>query len=280
MIGCVKNRTRARPRKSLGQHWLRDRRVLRRIAEAAGFTDEDTVVEVGAGTGLLTRLLAQRARRLIAVEVDSRLAEGLREAFGGDPSVAVVEADITAISVEELLRRGGGGPPYVVAGNLPYFIGTAIVRKFLYAATPPRWLIVTLQREVAESIVAQPGRMTYLAVEAQLMARARILFRIPPRAFQPPPKVWSAVVRLDLLEAPEFELDSRERFLEFVRAGFAAPRKQIRNSLAIGLRAGPASAESLLETAGVDPKKRPAELALSEWRDVYFAYRRGQREAG
>ncbi len=268
--------TRARPRKSLGQHWLTDRNALQRIADAADLAPADTVIEVGPGTGLLTHLLAQRATRLITVEIDHALAEGLRRRYAETPNVAVIEADILETPVEDVLNQGQGGLPYVVIGNLPYFIGTAIVRKFLRAAVRPRRLIVTLQLEVAERMAAAPGRMSYLSAETQLFAEAQILFRLPPRAFQPPPKVRSAVVRLDVRDSPDIEVDDLDAFLSLVQAGFAAPRKRLRNSLAIGLRLPAAAAERILASAAIEPGVRPAGLSLDDWRGVYFAYRRHQ----
>lgn len=261
------------PRKALGQHWLVDSRVLERIAAAADFTGEDTVVEVGAGTGLLTSLLASGASRLIAVEVDARLCSALRSKFAGRANVAVVEADVLAKTPEEILSEGGGRMPYVVVGNLPYFIGTAIVRRFLRAVARPRWLLVTLQAEVAESMAAEPGRMTYLSVETQIFAEPRVLFYIPAKAFRPRPKVRSAVLRLDVAEPSKVEVDDTDAFLGLVRAGFAAPRKQVRNSLAIGLRVSAAESATLLAAAGIDPAVRPSQLTLDDWRALYFAWR-------
>src|SRR5690349_12541595 len=123
--------TPARAKKRLGQHWLVDHGAVRRIADAAEIRPDETVIEVGPGRGALTEALAERASRLIAVEVDSALAESLREKYEGSANVTVVEGDVLELSMEEILNRGGGGMPYVVVGNLPYFIGTAIVRKFL-----------------------------------------------------------------------------------------------------------------------------------------------------
>jgi 16S rRNA (adenine1518-N6/adenine1519-N6)-dimethyltransferase len=270
-------RLRARPRKSLGQHWLTDRSALRRILEAAEIQDDESVVEIGAGTGLLTELLADRACKLTAVEVDERLALRLRERFSRRENVTVVAGDVLEMAPEEALAAGGGGMPYVVVGNLPYFIGTAIVRRFLEASVRPRRIVVTLQAEVAESMAAPPGRMKYLAVEVQTLAEAKVLFHLRPRAFKPPPKVRSAVVRLDVLDTSDAEVDDREAFLALVRAGFAAPRKRLRNSLAVGLRIPPSEAGEMLSRAGVDPEQRPANLSLADWREVYFAYR-GNKE--
>jgi len=271
---CVREARQRYPRKALGQHWLVGRRFLSRIAVAADFREEDTVIEVGAGTGLLTELLARDARCLIAVEVDPNLAAGLQERFASQATVSVVETDILALPSEELLIRGRGCPPYVVVGNLPYFIGTAIVRHFLRAAVPPRWLLVTLQAEVAQRMAAPPGRMSYLSVETQLFATARVLSFIPARAFRPPPKVRSAVLRLDLLDSPAVAVDDLQAFLGLVQAGFAAPRKRLRNSLAVGLRGRPLEAEAILSAAGVDAALRPAGLSLEDWARVYQAYRR------
>jgi 16S rRNA (adenine1518-N6/adenine1519-N6)-dimethyltransferase len=265
--------TRRRPRKSLGQHWLSDPGYLKRIASAAEIDVEETVVEVGAGTGLLTRRLVEVAAKVIAVEVDPSLAARLREKFVGAPNVTVVEADVMALAPEEILAWGGSGLPYVVVGNLPYYIGTPIVRRFLEAAVKPRRMVVMLQSEVAESMCAKPGRMSYLSVQMQLHAETRVLFQVPPRAFRPPPKVRSAVVRLDVRDGPAVEVDDPAAFLEFARAGFAAPRKQLRNSLAVGLGWKGPAVDELLEASGLEGTRRPATLSLGDWRDVYYAYR-------
>ena len=265
--------SRGRLRKALGQHWLVDRRVLGRIARAADITPEDTVIEVGAGTGLLTALLAQRSARLIAVEVDPELAAALRERFRDREHVHVLEANVLSVAPEELLARGGGGLPYVVVGNLPYFIGSAIVRHFLAARAQPRRLLVTLQAEVARNVAAAPGDMTFLSAEVQYYAEPRLLFEVPPSAFRPPPKVRSAVLRLDTRHGTAVEVDDREAFFRLVQAGFAARRKQLRNALAIGLGCGPAEAEALLLEAGLDAGRRAQTLTLQEWAALYRAYR-------
>lgn len=266
--------TRKTPRKALGQHWLVDRRLLARIARAADFTPADTVLEVGGGRGSLTELLAPRAGRLIVVEVDPDLAAGLRERFAGQTNVSILEADVLSLAPEELLARGGGRLPYVVVGNLPYFIGTAIVRHFLADRVQPRWLVVTLQAEVARSMAAPPGRMSYLGVETQLYATPRLLFSIPPQAFRPPPQIHSAVLRLDVGDGTAVEVDDRAAFLELVQAGFAAPRKQLHNSLAIGLRRPPAEAAAIVARAGIASDRRPQTLSLEEWAALYRALER------
>jgi len=190
-----------------------------------------------------------------------------------------VEADVLSLPPEQILGRGGGRLPYVVVGNLPYFIGTAIVRHFLAATVQPRWLVVTLQAEVARNMAAAPGRMTYLSVQTQLFAEARVLFHLPASAFRPPPKVRSAVVRLDVREGTAVEVDDQAAFLALVRAGFAAPRKRLRNSLAVGLRADAPRAEAIIVDAGIDPALRPATLNLQDWARLYRAYRQASEQA-
>jgi 16S rRNA (adenine1518-N6/adenine1519-N6)-dimethyltransferase len=188
--------------------------------------------------------------------------------------VAVVHGDVLETSAEAILNEGGGGLPYVVVGNLPYNVGTAIIRRFLAAMVRPRWLLVLLQAEVAERIAARPGQMSYLAVEMQFYAEPRLLFRVPAKAFRPPPKVQSAVLLMEVRDSPDVEVDDRQAFLTLVQAGFAAPRKRLRNSLAVGLRTAGPEAAAILEAAGVDGDQRPQMLALEQWRDIYFAYRR------
>jgi 16S rRNA (adenine1518-N6/adenine1519-N6)-dimethyltransferase len=264
---------RPRRRKSLGQHWLADRRVLNRIDNAADFTDEDTVIEIGPGTGLLTALLAQRAKSLIGVEIDDALAEALRERFEDQRSITILNNDVLSISPAETLESAEQQPPYVVVGNLPYNVGTAIISHFLQMKPRPRWLLVTLQAEVADSMCATSGKTSYLSALIGLYSSARILFYVPARAFRPPPKVRSAVVRIDVRDMPLVAEDDCEPFIKLIQAGFAAPRKRIRNSLAIGLRIPAAEAEEVLTLASLDTTVRPAEIGIDEWVSLFASYR-------
>jgi 16S rRNA (adenine1518-N6/adenine1519-N6)-dimethyltransferase len=262
-----------RPRKSLGQHFLTDRRVLQRILAAAALSSADTVIEAGAGTGVLTQALASAAGKVIAVEIDEALCDRLRRRLAAFPNVEPVCGDILALSPNELLSRAQASPPYVVVANLPYYIASAVLRHFLESAQPPARMIVMLQAEVAQSIAAPPGRMSLLSVGVQFYAQARVLFYVPPRAFHPPPKVRSAVIRLDVRPEPAVAVDDRQAFFHLVQAGFAAPRKQLRNALALGLGIDPASARGLLDTANIDPSRRAQTLRLDEWGCLYRAWR-------
>jgi 16S rRNA (adenine1518-N6/adenine1519-N6)-dimethyltransferase len=245
--------------------------MLAGIAEAAVLAAGETVVEVGAGLGSLTAELAQRASKVVAVEIDEELCSYLRRRLRRFPNVHIVCADILALTPEELLQEGAAHPPYAVVGNLPYYITAPVLRHFLETPTPPRRLMVMVQREVAESIVAGPGRMSLLGLSVQFYGAPRMLFSVPPSAFYPPPRVHSAVLAIDVRESPAVAVDDASAFFSVARAGFAAPRKQLRNSLALGLGLPPETAEALLRKAGLDPRQRAQELALDDWAVLYRA---------
>jgi 16S rRNA (adenine1518-N6/adenine1519-N6)-dimethyltransferase len=252
-----------RPRKRLGQSFLLDPGALRRIVEAADLSAGDPVVEVGAGVGNLTHLLAAQAGTVVAVELDERLVEILREQVAGLPNVQVVHGDVLQIHDFGFADRA-----YKVVGNLPYYITSAVLRHFLEGRPQPVLLVVTIQREVAERIVAQPGDMSLLAVSVQFYGQPRIVARIPAGSFYPPPQVDSAIVRIDVGSEPRVNLDEdigEGGFFRVVRAGFSQRRKTLRNSLSGGLALDPGLVEDRLREAGVDPRRRAETLSLEEW---------------
>lgn len=253
------------PAKALGQHFLIDRRIVERIVAATGVTGAELVVEVGPGTGVLTDRLAGLARRLVAIELDRELAARLRERYAAMGHVEVLQADVLSVDPSSLFAGEDPDATYGLVGNLPYNIGTAVLRHFLESRRPPAWVVAMLQREVADAVAARPGAMSLVSVGVQVYAEARRLFSVPPSAFYPPPKVYSAVVRLDLRAAPLVPEEERERFFEVVRAGFSAPRKQIRNSLANGLGVSPVVAGAAIEAAGLSIRARPQDLTVEDW---------------
>jgi len=251
-------------RKSLGQHFLTSASALRRIADACELTTRHTVIEIGAGLGGLTAELAARAGRVIAIELDDALAPYLERRFAGT-NVVVVHGDALVLDPRDVLARAGASGSYVVAGNLPYNVSQPLLRHYLEARPKPERLVVMVQAEVAESIAAKPGEMSLLACSVQLYGEARLLFRVPPSAFYPPPKVRSAVVRIDVAPRLRAGVDDVDAFFRVVRAGFSTKRKQLRNALANGLRiAAPAAAE-LLVAARVDATLRAQDLSLDQW---------------
>lgn len=260
--------TRTRPRKSLGQHYLVDGRILNRIVAAAELTPDDVVVEVGPGPGALTRRLVQHAGLVVAVEVDHQLAASLRQRLEGPPNLTVVEADARTVPIADLVS---GPLPYKVVANLPYYAANPIIRRFLESDFKPSLMVVTVQREVAQSMLAGPGKMGILSVAVQYYAVPRLVCHVPGRAFRPPPRVTSSVVRLEVRPQPAVAVSDSQAFFETVRAGFCAPRKQLRNSLSQGLRAPADVVGKLLASLGIDGRRRPETLSLAEWAQVHQA---------
>jgi 16S rRNA (adenine1518-N6/adenine1519-N6)-dimethyltransferase len=261
-----------RPRKALGQHWLEDPAAVEQVLEAARLTGDETVVEVGPGQGVLTAQLADRAARVIAVELDEAVLPQLRQATPGRANLEIRQADILE------LDPAGLPQPYHLVGNLPYYLTSAFFRHFLTSSARPASITVTIQAEVAERIAAVPPRMSRLAVSVQLYGRPEIIARIPRTAFWPVPKVDSAVLRVeDIGRDLETTLGglSEADFFRMVNAGFAEKRKQLRNSLARNLgQAGVTSeaATALLEQANVDPSRRAETLTVAEWVKLGKAY--------
>jgi 16S rRNA (adenine1518-N6/adenine1519-N6)-dimethyltransferase len=255
------------PRKEFGQHFLTDDRILERIVAGAELDAHDRVLEIGAGVGNLTQHLAQAAGHVVAVELDRDLMPILEAEMAACPNVRVVQGDIMALDPAELM----GEQPYHVVANLPYAITSAVLRHLLEARVPPRRMVVTVQREVAERIVARDGRMSILAVSVQFYGEPRILFRLKPGAFYPPPQVESAVLRIDRHEQLPVQPEEVDSFFHVVRAGFSQPRKQLRNSLSGGLAIEPDEAAEALRAAGIDPRRRAERLAIEDWRRLMHA---------
>ncbi|MBI4300398.1 MAG: ribosomal RNA small subunit methyltransferase A [Chloroflexi bacterium] len=262
-----------RPRKGLGQHFLVDRGVLARLLAAADLSPADTVIEVGPGLGVLTRELAKAAGQVIAVEKDAQLMEALGQTLSGLANARPVLADILAVAPSDLLRDALGQlAPYKVVADLPYYITAPVLRHFLEADSKPSLMVVMVQKEVAQNIVAAAGEMSIIAVAVQLYGRPRVMSSVPASSFYPPPKVDSAILRIDVYERLAVDVPDVATFFKLVRAGFGARRKQIHNALANNLGLAQADASGLLEAAGVDPKRRAQTLSLEEWARLARGY--------
>jgi 16S rRNA (adenine1518-N6/adenine1519-N6)-dimethyltransferase len=249
-----------RPRKRFAQHFLTRTDTARRIVELARLEPSDTVLEIGPGLAALTDLLAAKASRVHAIEIDRDLCQRLRERFANEPRVHVEEADILDVDAGALL---GSNAPAVVVANLPYNISTPALVKLLAEPQLFRRLVLMLQRELADRICAPPGSRTYgsLSVLVQLVASARVAFRVPPSSFSPRPKVESAVIVIEpFAEQP---LDEPERSLvrRVVRTAFTRRRKQLGNCL----RPLTPAPEELLRHLDIDPRRRPETLAVEEF---------------
>lgn len=266
-----------RARKGLGQHFLIDEDVLRLIVSSAELTPTDTVMEIGPGLGVLTGELARQAGRVVAIELDNRLAAILRETLASFNNVTIVNEDILKVDPAVLLQKqfpdkARGALSYKVVANLPYYITSPVLRHFLEASAKPRIMVVMVQKEVAEEIVARPGRMSLLSVSIQLYGEPTIIDYVPGRCFYPAPEVDSAILRIALYPQPAVKVDDIESFFALVRAGFSASRKQLGNSLAQGLELPKTDALSLLERADIVPQRRAETLSLDEWARLWRVF--------
>ncbi|MHB1134774.1 MAG: 16S rRNA (adenine(1518)-N(6)/adenine(1519)-N(6))-dimethyltransferase RsmA [Chloroflexota bacterium] len=258
-----------RPRKKLGQNFLVDEDILDGIAEAADLTPADEVLEVGPGLGTLTLRLARRAGRLVAVELDDDLVRIVRETVAGTGNVTVVHQDILKFDPSRYFAPRA----YKMIGNLPYYVTSPTLRHFLENPSPPSLLLLMIQREVADRLLARPGELSLLAISVQLYAEPRLVRLVDAGAFYPSPKVDSAVIRLDVLPQPAVAVDT-DHFFAVVSAGFSQPRKQLHNSLAQRFWMRPGQSTELLHEAGIDPKRRAQTLALEEWAELTQVFER------
>jgi 16S rRNA (adenine1518-N6/adenine1519-N6)-dimethyltransferase len=265
------NQLGIRPSKALGQNFLHDQKIVRRIADVADVGRDDLVIEVGPGLGILTRELAELAGEVIAIELDHRLAEYVRALQL--PRTEVVETDVLDADFAALTHHR----PYIVVANLPYSVASAAIAHMLESEARPTRMVVMVQREVAERIVARPPNMSILSVAVQLFGQPRIMFRIGPGAFVPAPKVDSAVLQIDVHDQLPLAEDQLSSFFRLVRAGFSQRRKQLRNSISTTLHIDKPVVDELLIAAAIDPRRRAETLEVEDWIRVfaYFSERDG-----
>jgi len=264
-----------RPRKELGQNFLINARVLEIILAAAEVGTQDTVLEVGSGLGVLTQALAEQARRVVTVEVDKQLVEILQHRLRRFPNVEIVLGDILTLDICQLLqdKHAHRISPYKVVANIPYYITSALLRHFLEASIRPQLIVLMVQKEVAQRIVAKPGQMSLLAISVQFYGRPKIVAHVSASSFYPVPEVDSTIVRIDPHEQLALADDDIAPFFQVVRAGFAQRRKQLHNALTHGLHL---SAEQITEAmleAGIERQRRAQTLSVSEWVQLYRALR-------
>ena len=253
-------------KKSLGQHFLHDRRIVQRICDVAEIRPGASIVEIGPGIGILTEELARRAKTVVAIEKDAALAGALAPVT--PPNVAILNADALKFDIGEL-----GDDPYELVANLPYNVATAILRRFLDAPNPPQRCTFMVQREVAERMVARPPDMNILAIAMQFHGVPKIAFHVGSGAFTPPPRVASAVVHMPVARSFDVPQAQLGQFFNLVRAGFSARRKTLRNSLLVGGLDGQ-TLDAMLEQAGVDGTNRPQQLGVDAWHALFVARQR------
>jgi len=247
--------------KRLGQNFLQDPYALEKIAQIAEIRSTDTVLEIGPGLGSLTRYLAATAQRVIAVELDDRLFPALEAVIAPYQNIDLIHKDILDIEPNELVEQTN----YLVVANIPYYITSAVIRHLLETDSKPRSIVLTIQKEVAERICAEPGNMSLLALSVQVYGQPRIAMRIPAGAFFPAPKVDSSVLVVDIYPTPLVSENHLDIFFQLVKAGFSQKRKKLRNSISAGMRQSPTETEKLLRTVAIDPQRRAETLSLDEW---------------
>ena len=249
------------PKKSMGQNFLVDNGALEKVVDAAEIEPIDVVLEIGAGLGSLTRFLSNAARKVVAVELDSHLIPILETVLGSEGNVELVYGDILKLDPTRLISVD----QYLVVANIPYYITSAIFRHLLAAKRKPRRIVMTIQKEVAQRICAEPGDMSLLALSVQVFGKARIVAKISAGSFYPAPNVDSAVIRVDLYPNPLVDEAKLDTFFQLSRAGFGQKRKMLRKSLAAGLSLPVATAEEMLIKNDIDPTRRAETLDLEEW---------------
>ena len=255
------------PKKSLGQHFLHDKKVLSRIVKSAELSSRDIVLEIGAGRGHLTRAMAGTGAQIIAVEIDDALVQGPLAELANMPNVDILPADALEVDPQDLFQQSG---QYKFVANLPYHIGSKILRNFICGSRPPVESIVMLQREVAQNLAPKNGKLGISGAVLGAFADCEYLFSVKPSSFRPVPKVMSGVVKLKALNCPKIQRVESKTFFNFIVGGFAAPRKQIHNSLANGFGLSGQEAREILLSCGIDPMRRPGTLQIVDWVALFY----------
>lgn len=249
------------PKKSLGQNFLVEPAGLMKVINAAELSGDEEVLEIGAGLGSLTYLLAQTSKRVVAVEIDRHMFEPLAEALTPFKNVQIVPGDILELDPADLVNQEN----YVVVANIPYYITSAIIRRLLEAKLKPSRVILTIQKEVAQRIVARDGKMSLLSLSVFVFGEPEIAGTIPAGSFFPAPDVDSAVLRIRLHPEPLIAADKLDQFFKLAHAGFAQKRKTLRNSLSAGLSLPSSEVEAVLLKSQIEPSRRAETLSIAEW---------------
>ena len=250
------------PKKSLGQNFLFDQNVLARIVKAADLSNQDEVLEIGPGLGSLTGQLAQTAARVVAIEIDGRFLPILETELAPFKNIELIHGDILKQQPRQLFQK-----PYKVIANVPYYITGAILRHLLTAVHKPTIMVLTVQKEVAKRLTAQPPQMSLLAVSVQFYGRANIIAPIKAGAFWPKPDVHSSIIRIDI--HPEHAVDEKA-FFNLVKVGFSQKRKQLKNNLQ-ALHYPQEQLMAALDDAQIDGRRRAQTLHIAEWIAIYNA---------
>jgi 16S rRNA (adenine1518-N6/adenine1519-N6)-dimethyltransferase len=250
-----------KPKKGLGQNFLVEDTYLRQIVEAADVTTTDEVLEIGAGLGSLTRYLTNAAGKVIAVEIDDQLFPILKKVLRDFTNIHLIQGDIMKIDPGELASKEG----YKVVANIPYYLTSNLIRRLLEAPLKPAVIALTIQKEVAQRVCAEPGNMSLLSLGVQIYGKPHIDFTIPAEAFYPIPEVDSALLLVELYDQPVIPIELLDSFFKLAKVAFTQKRKMLHNALAGAPGLGNEKAVKLLNLSGIDPDRRAQTLALQEW---------------
>jgi len=250
-----------KPSKKLGQNFLIDEIIVKKIISSAEIKSDDIVLEIGPGTGVLTKEIAKKAKKVIAIEKDKGLIDLLKESLKNFKNAEIICADILSYDFRS--------PNFKIIANIPYYITSPLIRKFLESENRPKEMILMVQKEVAQRISANPPNMSLLSVSAQFYADIKILFYVSKKCFLPSPKVDSAVIKI-IPKKSELNKNKNFRILFFkiVKAGFLSPRKQIINNLSKGLDINKENTKDWLLKNNIEPKRRAETLSLKEWANL------------
>ncbi len=255
----------AKPNKILGQNFLIDKHILKKIIDSADLKSTDLIIEVGPGIGTLTQGLAETAGKIIAVEKDIKMLNVLSETLSAFKNIEIINADILKID-PKLYTQG----PYKIVANIPYYLTSPLIRIFLESANPPEDIILMLQKEVAQRICAKPNKMSLLAVSVQFYAEPKIISYVSKNCFWPAPKVDSAIIRITPSSSLSFprKRESRELFFKIVKAGFSQPRKQLAGNLSKSLKIKKDTVDRWLLENNIKPTQRAETLSVGDWQNL------------
>jgi 16S rRNA (adenine1518-N6/adenine1519-N6)-dimethyltransferase len=253
----------------IGQNFLKNNEIVKKIVAAANLQVDDLVLEIGPGKGILTEELAKKAGKVVAVEIDENLVDLLKGKFKDYKNVEIIGGDILKIDLNKILTTNDQRPTtYNVIANLPYYITSPIIRMFLEAGYPPEEMIIMVQKEVAERIVAKPGQMSILAVSVQYYADAEMLFEVGKENFDPIPEVDSAVIRISQIKKSDEKQINTNKFFRVVRAGFCAKRKTLANNLANSFHLDRSDVEEKIKYLKIKNTARAQELSVEDWKKL------------
>jgi 16S rRNA (adenine1518-N6/adenine1519-N6)-dimethyltransferase len=250
-----------KPQKGLGQNFLVDELYLERIVQAGGVEKSDTVLEIGAGLGSLTRYLASSAGEVVAVEIDKNLFPALKKVTKPFENVRLVQGDFMELEIKELVKADG----YKVVANIPYYLTSNLIRRLMESRVRPKLTVLTVQKEVAQRICAGPGKLSLLALSVQVYGKPKIAFFIPKGAFFPVPQVDSATLVIEYFSQPRIPEERMDHFFLLAKAGFAQKRKMLHNALAGAPDINHQQAQEMLTQAGIEAERRAQTVSIEEW---------------